>query len=425
MTQVSTRFEALVREDAVHGSVYIEPDIFRAELDCIYSRGWVYIGHESEVPEVGDYKRKSLGLQPVIFCRDKDRNIQVLFNRCRHRAASVCQNDQGNASQFRCEYHGWIYGLDGELKTVPYADAYGELDKSALGLSKPPQVEAYRGFVFANLQAESRSLVEHLGRPTMEQIDLFCDLSPAGEIEVQAGAALLSYKGNWKLQMENSIDGYHPNFTHQSFFQSITRQTGVRLDIFDGNAPTECRALGRGHTHLDYRPVNLAPQEKEKRIGALRSIAWGEKYYDDMVASYGQPRAEEVIAIAGTHMNVFPNLVVLGQQVRTIRPPAPERTEVELAFARLKGVPEELNTMRLRQYEQFYSPQGGGIHDDIEMFNRVGEGLHCTLEPWLIFQRGLHRERVMEDGTVVGQVTDEVSQRAMWRHWLEVMSGND
>lgn len=418
-------YRDFVRDDAVHGSVYLSPEVFAAELDYIYSRGWVYIGHESEVPEVGDFKRKTMGRQPVILCRDNELNVQVLFNRCRHRAASVCQVDQGNARQFRCEYHGWTYGLDGELKTVPYADAYADLDKSTLGLSKPPQVQSCRGFIFANLQAETRSLTEHLGGPAMEQIDFFCDLSPEGEIEVQAGAALLAYNGNWKLQMENSIDGYHPNFTHQSFFQSITRQTGVRLDIFDGDASTECRALGKGHTHLDYRPVNLAPKEKEKRVSALQSTQWGKKYYDDMVASYGSARAEEVIAIGGTHMNVFPNLVVLGQQVRTIRPLAPERTEVELAFARLKGVPEELNTMRLRQYEQFYSPQGGGIHDDIEMFNRVGEGLHCTQEPWVIFQRGLQRERIMEDGTIVGQVTDEVSQRGMWRHWLEVMTDND
>ena len=196
------------------------------------------------------------------------------------------------------------------------------------------------------------------------------------------------------------------------------------MDTFDGDAATQCRALGRGHTHLDYRPVNLAADHQAKRIALLRSTTWGEQYYADMVESHGRTKAEEVIAIAGTHMNVFPNLVVLGQQVRTIRPLSPERTEVELAFAALAGVPDELNTQRLRQYEQFYSPQGGGIHDDIEMFNRVAEGLRCTMEPWLIFRRGLDRERHMEDGSVVGQITDEVPQRAMWQHWKEVMAPN-
>ena len=87
----------------------------------------------------------------------------------------------------------------------------------------------------------------------------------------------------------------------------------------------------------------------------------------------------------------------------------------------LKGAPDEINTMRIRQYEAFYSPHGGGIHDDVEMFNRVTEGLRCTLDPWLIFQRGLHRETVDEDGVRVGQCTDETSQRGQWRHWKSVM----
>ncbi len=424
MIQTMASYSDLVRDDAVHGSIYRDPQVFSDEMNRIYSMGWVYVGHASEVPAVGDFKRKSVGTQPVIFCRDGNDAIQVLFNRCRHRAASVCQLDRGNTKEFRCDYHGWVYALDGALTHVPYEDAYTDLNKSEFSLTKPPCLDSYRGFVFVSLNRDIPPLKEHLGELTMEQIDLFCDLSPEGEILVQSGASLLAYNGNWKLQMENSIDGYHPNFTHQSFLVSLARQTGVRMDTFDGDAATQCRALGRGHTHLDYRPVNLAADHQAKRIALLRSTTWGEQYYADMVESHGRTKAEEVIAIAGTHMNVFPNLVVLGQQVRTIRPLSPERTEVELAFAALAGVPDELNTQRLRQYEQFYSPQGGGIHDDIEMFNRVAEGLRCTMEPWLIFRRGLDRERHMEDGSVVGQITDEVPQRAMWQHWKEVMAPN-
>ena len=139
------------------------------------------------------------------------------------------------------------------------------------------------------------------------------------------------------------------------------------------------------------------------------------------MAAHGEQRAETVLSAGGTHMNVFPNLVVLGQQVRTIRPIRHDRTEVLLAPALLEGVPDEINTQRLRAYEAFYSPQGGGIHDDIEMFSRVTEGLRCDYDPWLLFQRGRHREQEDEDGTIVGQVTDEVSQRAMWRRWKALM----
>jgi phenylpropionate dioxygenase-like ring-hydroxylating dioxygenase large terminal subunit len=416
-------YHELVKPDRVKGDVYVDAGIFQDEMDRIYGQSWIYIGHESEIPLAGDYKLKTLGLQEVIFCRDAQANVQVMFNRCRHRAATVCQEMRGNCREFRCEYHGWVYGLDGSLKIIPYADGYADLDKTGLGLAKPPKVDSYRGFVFALADNDVKlTLDDHLGEPARQQIDLFCDLSPVGEIEVQAGSSLLAFNGNWKLQMENSIDGYHPNFTHQSFFQGISKKTGQRVDMFDGGSDAQSRDLGRGHSNLEYSRYNLAETRRNARLTALRSTPWGEKYYQDMVAAYGIDRAEHVIVVGGTHMSVFPNLVVLGQQVRTIRPVSPERTEVDLAPALLKGVPDELNTMRLRMYEQFYSPRGGGIHDDIEMFNRVGKGLRCNQEPWLLFKRGLGREQTLEDGTVVGQVTDEVPQRAMWRHWLELMT---
>ncbi|MBV1906356.1 MAG: aromatic ring-hydroxylating dioxygenase subunit alpha [Pseudomonadales bacterium] len=417
-------YNDLVRADAVHGSVYTDPEIFRDELQRIYAKGWVYMGHESEIPKPGDFKRCTIGTQPTILCRDDKNKIHVLFNRCRHRAATVCQEDCGNAKNFRCEYHGWTYDLNGTLKIIPYESGYETVDKTELSLSKPAGLQTYRGFVFACIPEPKISLKESLGAPTMAQIDLFCDLSPEGEVLVQAGAAKLIYKGSWKLQMENSIDGYHPNFTHQSYFKTVTRMTGVRVDTFDGDSTAGVRALGQGNTHIDYAATNLIPARKASRLKALKSTSWGKKYYDDMVSAYGLERAEEVIVIGGTHMNIFPNLVVLGQQVRTIRPITQDRTEVELAPALLKGVPEEINTQRIRQFESFYSPHGGGIHDDIEMFNRVQEGVQCTMDPWLIFQRGLHREEQLPDGTVRGQVTDETSQRAMWQHWLEVMQEN-
>ncbi len=410
----------LVERDRVHGSVYTDASIFAEEQRRIFAGDWVYIGHDSEVPEVGDYRRKSLGVQPVILCRDTPDSVQVFFNRCRHRAASICLDD-GNTRQFRCEYHGWTYDLSGRLTHVPYADAYRDFDDEAFSLSRPPHVERYRGFVFACLaETPPEALADFLGEPVRRQIDYFCDLSPSGRILVQAGASRLAYQGNWKLQMENSIDGYHPNFTHQSFFRTVSLHSGRRFDLFDGDSPAQCRALGHGHTVLDYARYN--GRQGEARITGLTSTAAGKRYYNNLVEAHGEARAREVVIVGGTHMNVFPNLVVLGQQVRSIHCVRVDHTEVDLAPALLADVPDEINEGRLRQYEQFYSPHGGGIHDDIEMFNRVQEGLRANFQPWLYFGRGLHRERCLDDGSVAGQVTDEVPQRAMWRHWLAAMT---
>ena len=418
-----TDYTSLVADDRVHGDIYIDPNVFEAELDAIFAKAWVFIGHASEVPKTGDFKRKSIGRAPVIFCRDETGSVRVLMNRCRHRAATVCQEDCGQTKRFRCEYHGWTYRLDGTLDLIPYADAYDDIDRSTLSLSKPARVDQYRGFVFASLTAAGESLDDFLGPAVRGQIDNFCDLSPLGEIEVRAGAALLAYDGNWKLQMENSIDGYHPNFTHQSFFQAVFVQTGQRVATFDGDSDAQTRAMGHGHTLLDYSRPNLTRAHVRHRIDGLERSPWGRDYVAAMVDAHGVERAHEVIALGGTHMNVFPNLVLLNQQVRTIHPIAHNRTEVTLAPALLKGVPDEINTQRIRQFEAFYSPHGGGIHDDIEMFNRVFEGLQCAQDPWLLFKRGIHREEQAEDGTTVAHVTDELPQRAMYRYWKERMQG--
>lgn len=257
----------------------------------------------------------------------------------------------------------------------------------------------------------------------MEQFDLFCDLSPLGALIARSGTNKYGYDANWKLQMENSIDGYHPNFAHQAFFHVLQQRFGTKIDLFEGGSEGQARDLGRGHSMLDSRAYNLASPQTRQSLELLKLAPWGKSYWEAMVARHGERRAEEVIRIGGTHMHVFPNLVVLQNQVRTIRPVNVDRTEVYLNPVLLAGAPDELNTMRLRRHEAFYGPAGGGVPDDIEMFKRVRTGLECTVAPWIRFERGLHREKTDADGTRYGQMTDEVPQRAMWRHWKHLMMG--
>lgn len=417
-------YGALVLESRVHAACYRDPAIFEDELERIFYSGWVYIGHESEVPEPGDYKRAWIGRQSVLLIRGDDRLVRVLANRCSHRAAALCQTDRGQARTLRCAYHGWTFGCDGQLRAAPYADGYGPgFDKAAWSLNAPPRVDRYRGFVFASLAPHGIALAEHLGAPVREQIDLFCDLSPTGEIVARSGTNKYGYDANWKLQMENSIDGYHPNFAHQAFFHVIQQRTGMKMDMFEGGSTGQARDLGNGHCMLDLRAYNLASPATAARLGLLKQAPWGKRYWEDMVAAHGEHRAAEIIRIGGTHMFVFPNLVVLQNQIRTIRPVKVDRTEVYLEPVLLAGAPDELNTLRLRAHESFYGPAGGGVPDDMEMFARIRMGLESTIDPWLRFERGLHREKQDADGTRYGQMTDEVPQRAMWSHWKQVMTG--
>ena len=180
--QAKNDYGALVKPDRVNSRVYTDAQVFDEELERIFHRGWVFVGHRGEVPNTGDFRQKRIGLQPVIMVRDGAGNVNLLLNRCRHRGATVCDQERGNARSFRCAYHGWTYKLDGTLAGVPYPEAYdASFRREEYGLARVPRVAEYRGFIFGSLSPAGITLEEHLGR-AREQLDLFVGLSDADEI---------------------------------------------------------------------------------------------------------------------------------------------------------------------------------------------------------------------------------------------------
>jgi phenylpropionate dioxygenase-like ring-hydroxylating dioxygenase large terminal subunit len=422
MAQTAINYDQLVEDDRVHGRVYTDPAIFTDEMDKIFTQGWVYVGHASEIPRPGDFRVTDIGAQSVIMVRADDGQVRLLMNRCVHRANAVCQVERGNARMFRCAYHGWTYRNNGDLAGITYQDRYDALfHEEDHGLRQVPRVGIYRGFVFGSLSPVGISLDEHLGQPVKEQLDLFIDLSPAGELDVTAGVHKYGYRANWKFQVENSMDGYHANFVHQSFFDNVRRRTGVNLtDLANSQSLAQTRDLGNGHVMIDFREYNKA---NGARMAAMMPTSdAGKAYRDALIARHGRARTEELLTARGTHLLVFPNLVLIGVQIRVIRPIKIDETEVFLYPTFLKDAPHELNVARLRGHEAFYGPAGGGATDDLEMFERNQIGLSARVDPWLVLARGSQQEYTDVDRTIVGQMTDEVTQRGIWRQWKKVMS---
>jgi phenylpropionate dioxygenase-like ring-hydroxylating dioxygenase large terminal subunit len=235
----------------------------------------------------------------------------------------------------------------------------------------------YRGFVFGSLSPVGVTLDEHLGRAVKDQLDLFVDLSPVGELDVTAGVHKYGYRANWKFQIENSMDGYHPNFVHQTFFANIQRRTGMKMtDLFNSASSSVTRDLGNGHVMLDYRSYN---RENNRRMQTLLPTRpGGQAYLAAMIERHGKERAEEILTAGGTHLLVFPNLVFIGVHIRVIRPVKIDETQVFLYPALLKDVPMEVNVARLRGHESFYGPAGGGATDDLEGGTRCRWHHHRT-----------------------------------------------
>ena len=419
--------EELVQDSRVHRRIYLEQEIFELEMERIFERNWVFLGHESEIAAPGDYKTIPIGTQPAIMTRDEDGDIHVVMNRCMHRGATICQDQRGNSSSFRCWYHGWTYNNKGDLIGLPYADGYGkDFDKRRFGLIKAARVEKYRGLVFASLSPEVEKLTDYLAGARY-YIDLFMDLSPEGAVEARSGTHKYGYDGNWKFQMENGVDGYHPNFVHQAFFETQAGPIGRKvMQLFTGNSEYESKALGNGHSLLDMSPKRQAGNRPTSNMlrGATSQGA-GAIYLSSLLERYGEERAAEILSASNVNLAVFPNLLIIGIQFRNTMPISATRTDVHLLPTTLKGVPDEINVARLRAHEAFYGSAGGGAPDDVEMFNRCTDGLRVKGAEWLELSRGIERERVDADGILTGHITDEVPQRAFYRRWRALMCGGD
>jgi phenylpropionate dioxygenase-like ring-hydroxylating dioxygenase large terminal subunit len=405
----------LVRPDRVHSDLYTDQQIFDQEIERIYHQGWVFIGHVGEIPNPGDFRQRQIGFKPVIFVRD-DKG-----DRCSHRGNAICHLERGNARAFQCAYHGWRFKLDGQLAVVPFRDRYDDtFDPLQLNLRRPAQVGQHRGFVFATLNPDAGSFEDYLGPLAMRELDDIADLSPEGELLVTAGTHNQTYAGNWKLQFENAIDGYHANITHRTHFDTVRFRTGFDPSpLTSSTAPAKVYSLGNGHSAWDSSSIN--------KVGSRNfpgqtpdADAWAE-YYDKMVKAHGQERTDYLLSKQGSHVVIFPNFSYTGSHFRLFQPIGPGRTNLILFPFLLKGAPDDVNRRRLRVHEVFYGPAGGGQSDDLEIFERNQIGLKADVNPWSLLLRGLHLEEREPDGAISNQITDELSNRAMWSRWAELM----
>ena len=124
MTYTPADIKALVQDEQVHRDVYEDPCIFDLEMERIFGRSWVYVGHQSQVPNPGDFFCTRIGRQPIVMARHTDGEIYVLYNRCAHRGVKVVNEECGSANRFMCMYHGWTYDTNGDLDFVTQPEGY-------------------------------------------------------------------------------------------------------------------------------------------------------------------------------------------------------------------------------------------------------------------------------------------------------------
>ncbi|NNL86769.1 MAG: Rieske 2Fe-2S domain-containing protein [Myxococcales bacterium] len=375
--------------DGVHRidrRVFTDPALFELELKYIFESSWVYVAHESQFPEPHDFVTAQLGRQPVIVNRCADGRIGGFVNACAHRGAALVQTARGNQPFFLCPFHGWCYNSAGELVGVNRETGGGypdQFDHKKLGLTPIAKVESYRGFVFACLRGDVPPLEEHLGEARV-LIDLVCDQSPEG-LEVLPGVQVYTFDGNWKLQAENGVDGYHVGTIHRNYVETVSHRAAQaragRVETVDVGGLERLAGgyfdLGHGHTALwndwsnpEVRPLYEERERLEERFGATR-VQW-------MI-----DRLRNLL--------LYPNVFLMDQistQIRSFRPIAVDRTEVTTVCIAPKGESDKARRTRIRQYEDFFNASGLATPDDLAAFNASQKGFGGEAAPWSDLSRG-------------------------------------
>ncbi|WP_433282201.1 Rieske 2Fe-2S domain-containing protein [Pseudonocardia xinjiangensis] len=404
----------LVRPDRVHGSVYTDPALFAEEMRSIFGRTWVYVAHESEIAQPGDYRSTRIGTQPVIVTRDADGEIHVLLNRCRHRASLVCRERSGNATFFRCPFHGWTYRNSGELLGVPMNRRYSpeHLDKPALSLTPVARVDSYRGLVFASLNPDVPDLVEHLGGVRQYLDRVF--LHPAFEktLNLGAGRNVHDYPANWKHAAEGGVDGYHAITLHETWFK-IRDQSPDRPHARLGSRD---ETIGYSEAHPGGH-VLLARWPSDGDVEAFR------KAYPEYTSRLESEHGSELLRdfLGQFNVLIFPNLHITLQNLRVITPISPTRTQITMSPMLIGDAPDELNAERLREFEEAFATGSFIAPDDSEAFVCVQEGVAAEVDPWLLLSRGLHDEERLPSGGYRGKPSDETPQRGLFREWKRLL----
>lgn len=417
-------WDYLVQRDRVHRSVYTDPSFFQEEMQKVFGGLWTFLCHESELPEKNSFKRVRMGLRPLIVTRDSDDQFHALFNRCAHRAASVCQEASGRAKRFTCSFHGWTYTNDGKLMAVPYPKGYGDcLKKEELGLKKVPRIETYRGFIFGTLNPDMPSLSDYLGN-AKQYLDKFIERAPDGELIVRSGAYRGIYHGNWKISWDNAADGYHPAFGHRSLFEMTRIRNGKEKGNTAFNKDPDdsamyCKTFPNGHGVLYQRP-GLGNSLWQ----AVRPTPGGEILEQSLIDKVDENAAFEALEGApgaGINLNIFPNLLIIGNQIQVVEPLAHDKTQLTWYATMLKGADDEVNLLRMRIAEDF--PNFGEI-DDMESFERCWEGLQAPEAEWIMMHRGMHNppETVKgEEGVFKVTTTNEEPMRNYLAAYRQVM----
>lgn len=392
--------------------VYVDPSLHPEEMRRFFYKGhWCYVGLAAEIPNPGDFKRSWVGERSVILARTLDGRISVVENHCAHRGVRFCQKPAGNAKEFVCPYHQWVYGLDGDLQGVPFRRGVRNDGKVQGGM--PPdfkleehgltrlKVRNYNGVVFASFDPEAPEIEDYFGPAITPWLERVFD----GRELTLLGYSRQRIPGNWKLMQENIKDPYHPGLLHTWF---------VVFGLW--------RADQRSQLVMDERGRH-AVMISRKNEGGQGEVTRGVSSFKQNMTLH-DPRVLDVVyeewwkGPTVTMLTLFPS-VIIQQQVnsvstRHIVPRGPGMFDFHWTHFGYADDTPEMTRRRLRQANLF-GPAGYVSADDGEVIEMQQQGFRQHPDCATVSELG---------GREIGSTDHNVTEtliRGMYRYYREVM----
>ena len=408
--------------------IFVSEEIYRQEQDRLFARAWLYVGHESQIREPGDYFVSRMGEESVILTRDRTGLPHVFLNTCRHRGMRVCRYDEGNTRNFTCPYHGWSYGTDGRLVGVQdYENAYKPpFDKAEWGLVEVAQLANYRGTIWATWDPDAPSFDDYLGEGRFA-LDLALGPWDGGDgaTELLGSVQKWIIPANWKFVAENFAGDALHVVSHRSVDMigiGPTEGEG-RRDPF-GRLALGAHPEGHGFTY-GIRPLAA---ERTDYADSRATAEYFNECWKQRVARMGEKTRVELIV--GT---VFPTMSFHGQQPRTIvvaHPRGPTRTELWRVYFADADAPDEVKRFLRRYYMRYSGPAGMTEQDDMENWNYASAASVGTIarrHPYH-YKAGLGAGGPSDfiPGVVTdAPVTTEQNPRYLYKRWAEYMDAEN
>lgn len=398
--------------------VYWDSLIYQQELEKIFARSWLFLAHESQLPKTGDFLTTTMAEDNVIVVRQKDMSFKAFLNTCPHRGNRLSFSDAGNARGFICNYHGWSFGIDGNLRGMAgqeLFDASG-MKPSEHSLHPVAQVASYKGLVFGNMDPDAPSLEEFLG-DFRYYLDVMLDMDGEGT-EFVGGCVKSVINCNWKVPVENFIgDIYHALWTHDSAARAMLG--GPVSNVHEDTESYHVNHRGHGW-EFNLDTVGNAATLGDKEI---RKYLYG--IQPTVAARLGEFRSKMIGSIASC--SVFPNFSFLpGQNTfRVWQPRGPGKIELHTWTLVNKSAPPEIKEAWRKGAMLTFSPSGVFEMDDGENFEfstRTNAGFITRQQDlYMGLGEGTRLDGSDLPGNVYRNQVNEANHRAFYQRWLDLM----